>query len=102
MDKNRKQVSYPSTSGLSENNICSKCKENKTENIYHFGMSYPSYNLPRAALVTKITHLIPNFSSLGKKVQFNTNNNINDGRNVPIMLAMLTYILSTKGYEKRP
>ena len=72
-------------------------------------MSCPSYSSPRASLINKVTNLIPNFSFFGKKQQLfillngvNTNNNIYDCRNVPIMFAMQNYILSTKRFEKQP
>ena len=101
--------SHRFVTGLSDNIICSNCNENQTENTSHFVQSCPSYNLPRVLLMNKITNLIPNFSSLGKKVQLdillngiNTNSIVRDCRNVPIMFAMQSFILSTKRFEKRP
>ena len=72
-------------------------------------MSCTSYNLPRASLFSKISKLIPNFSSLSMKNKLNTllngintKSNTFDCRNVPIMFAMQSYILSTKRFEKQP
>ena len=72
-------------------------------------MSCPSYNLPRALLISKITKLIPTFSSQSMKNKLytllngiNNKSNTYDCRNVPIMLAMQSYILSTKRFEKQP
>ena len=61
--------SHRFVTGLSENKICPKCTENKTENIDHFVMSCPAYSLPRALLIHKVTLLISNFSSFAKKQQ---------------------------------
>ena len=101
--------SHRFVTGLAEDIICLKCDENKTEDIYHFVMSCTSYNLPRASLFSKISKLIPNFSSLSMKNKLNTllngintKSNTFDCRNVPIMFAMQSYILSTKRFEKQP
>ena len=99
--------SHRYVTGLSENEICPKCNENKTENIWHFVIIYPMFNLPRASLISKITQLVPYFPTLSMKNKLDlllngisTKNNIDDCRNVPIMFAMQSYILSTKRFEK--
>ena len=95
--------------GLSNPDICLNCNENKTENISHFVMPCPSFSLPRESMFNEINKLLPNFSSLSNKEKLfillnvlNTVDNIADCRNVPIMFAMQTYILSTKRFEKQP
>ena len=100
--------SHRFVTGLSNTDICLNCNENKTENISHFVMSCPSFSLPRESMFNKINKSLPNFSSLSNKEKLfillnglNTVDNIADCRNVPIMFAMQTYILSTKRFEKQ-
>ena len=93
--------------GLSDTDKCKNCNENKVEKISHFALLCPAFSSSRAVLFNKITNLFPKFPHLNQKDKLHLllngiylDSDIPDCRNVPIMFAMQSFILSTKRFEK--
>ena len=93
--------------GLSDTDKCKNCNENKVEKISHFALLCLAFSLSRAVLCNKITNLFPKFPHLNQKDKLHLilnglylESDISDCRNVPIMFAMQSFILSTKRFEK--
>ena len=93
--------------GLSDTDMCKNCNKNKIENTLHYGLLCPAFSSSCAIWFKKMTSLVPNFQFLGQKVKtyfllngINLNCDNSDCRNIPIMFAMLNFLLSKKRFEK--
>ena len=91
------------TLGLSDTD---KCLCDRPESVSHFLNDCFLYNQERHALYTKICQILPNFITLPDKLKMkvllqgiNLHSEEPDSRNIPIALAVQSFIIQTKRFK---